>query len=118
MSDASHAVQANALIQNAKEKIGEIQTSISSVTNELETQIAQVATFQERGYEVAASIQAAAEGSQQYNYRIDEATQTVLYATNEMSASAIAHLQETAGIINEMYGMLSRAIEQLDSVVF
>lgn len=118
MDDYSHAVQGNALLQHAKEKIGEIQTSISAITHELEQQVGSVSTFQERGSEIVGMIVAAGQGSQQYHYQIDDAAQTTHYVTNDMATSCIAHLQETLATLNQMHGMLARAHEGLGEVVF
>jgi len=114
----SHAEMGNALIANAKEAIGAIQTSISALTNEQETITAQISTFQERGEEIAGMIMQAAEGTQVHDQRMDEAVATVMSVTNESASSLAALSQRIQNDLAEAYERLGAAHDQLEEIVF
>jgi hypothetical protein len=113
-----HASMANGLLEQAKQLIGEIQTSISALTDDLEKVAASAGTFQERGENIVGAIVQAAEGSQTHNHRIQDAMATVHYATNDETASLISTVHEAKEALDEIWRKLGAAHEDLEQVIF
>jgi hypothetical protein len=113
-----HASMANGLLEHAKQLIGEIQETISSLTDRLDETAAGTAAFQAKGEEVVGSIVQAAEGSQTHNYRIQDAMALVHAAVNEQSQAAVDAIHLSKESLHRVYRTLAAAREDLNNVVF